>query len=114
MVTQQLCHGLLEVAELADRIGETDYAAECSAHHAEFARRINEHAWDGEWYQRVLCDDGFALGTHTAKEGKIFINSQSWAILSQVAPPERAAQCMDSLEKLPDLREGVHVVEAAI
>lgn len=110
MVTQQLCHGLLEVAALAERIGETTYAAECRAHHAEFARRINEHAWDGEWYKRVLCDDGFALGSHTAEEGKIFINTQSWAILGQVAPPERAAQCMDSLEKLLGLDIGYRTV----
>lgn len=110
MVTQQLCHGLLEVAELAERIGETTYAAECRAHHAEFARRINEHAWDGAWYKRVLCDDGYALGSHTAEEGKIFINSQSWAILGQVAPPERAVQCMDSLEKWLGLDIGYRTV----
>ncbi len=110
MVTQQLCHGLLEVAELAERIGERAYAAECRAHHAEFARRINEHAWDGEWYKRVLCDDGYALGSHNAEEGKIFINSQSWAVLGQVAPPERAVQCMDSLEKLLGLDIGYRTV----
>jgi cellobiose phosphorylase len=110
MVTQQLCHGLLEIAELAERIGEPDYAAECRAHHAEFARRINEHAWDGEWYQRVLCDDGYALGSAQAEEGKIFINSQSWAVLGQVASPERATQCMDSLEKLLGLDIGYRTV----
>lgn len=110
MVTQQLCFGLLEVAALADRIGETAVAVECRAHHAEFARRINEHAWDGEWYRRILCDDGSCVGSAQNEEGRIFINSQSWAVLGRAAPPDRAVRCMDSLEKHLGLDIGYRVV----
>jgi cellobiose phosphorylase len=110
MVTEQLCFGLLEVAGLADRLGENAVAAECRALHAEFARRINEHAWDGAWYRRILCDDGTFIGSAQNEEGRIFMNAQSWAVLGRVAPPDRAALCMDSVERHIKLDIGYRIV----
>jgi cellobiose phosphorylase len=110
MVTEQLCYGLLHVAELAEHIGETTVVEEAWAAHRRFADRINAVAWDGAWYQRVLCDDGFIIGTQANEEGKIFMNAQSWAVLGEVAPPERAVQCMDSVEALLKLDIGYRVV----
>ncbi len=77
MVSEQFCYGLLEVAELADHVGNPGLAAEARDLQREFARRINEHAWDGEWYQRVLCDNDYVIGTPTAEEGRIFMNAQT-------------------------------------
>lgn len=99
MVTQQLCYGLREVAELARRLGEEDYARFCEEQYRVLADRLNEVAWDGEWYIRILCEDGYRIGSKTNTEGRIFINSQSWAVISGTAPPDRATLCMDSLEK---------------
>jgi cellobiose phosphorylase len=110
MVTEQLCFGLLEVAGLADRLGETAVAAEFRTLHAEFARRLNEHAWDGEWYRRILCEDGTFIGSAQNEEGKIFMNAQSWAVLGRIASPERAALCMDSVERLIKLDIGYRIV----
>ena len=68
---------------------------------ADFDRRrlavitaINEHAWDGEWYIRATLDDGTPLGSKENRVARIFLNAQTWAILNDVAPPERAAQCL--------------------
>ncbi len=99
MVTQQFCHGLREIAELARWIGEDIVAAEAEELFATFAERLNRIAWDGGWYRRVLCEDGFIIGTADAEEGRIFMNTQSWAVLSGTAPPERANACMDAVEE---------------
>ncbi|MCS6970633.1 MAG: hypothetical protein NZ552_06455 [Planctomycetes bacterium] len=105
MVTQQFCAGLREVEELARRLGEHAVAEEARGLYQEFARRINEVAWDGEWYQRTLCGDGYRIGSRHNDQGRIFMNTQSWAVISGIAPPERARLCMDSVERL--LREPV-------
>jgi cellobiose phosphorylase len=47
----------------------------------------------------VLCDDGFVIGTARGTEGRIFMNSQAWAVIGGVAPPERATRCMDAVEE---------------
>ena len=36
------------------------------------------------------CETGPALGSKELAEGRIFINTQSWAVLSRVAEGERA------------------------
>lgn len=100
MVTQQLCLGLIEVAELASRRGEDAVRREALDWHAHFKTLLNEIAWDGEWYVRTLCSGGYTLGSNASPEGKIFVNTQSWAILSQTAPPERAALCMAAVDRL--------------
>jgi len=86
MVTQQLCLGLIEVAELARRRGENGVATECEGWHAHFTKLLNDIAWDGDWYVRTLCSDGYTLGSNANPEGKIFVNTQSWAVLSNTAP----------------------------
>lgn len=110
MVSQQLCAGLLEISELAERIGERGIAEKALRDHAAIAARINDLAWDGEWYQRVICDDGTILGSRHCVEGKIFMNTQSWAVLGRVASPERAAIAMDSVESHLKLDIGYRVV----
>ncbi len=99
MVTQQLCYGLLQVEQLAQRRGDDAVAAEARQRYDEFAQRLNEVAWDGDWYVRTICGDGYRIGSKASKEGKIFLNTQSWAILSQIAPPDRAERCMRSVDE---------------
>jgi cellobiose phosphorylase len=99
MVTQQLCFGLLEAIELARRLGRDDKVNQFAQWHATFSDRLNQVAWDGRWYVRLLCEDGYALGAQACEQSKIFLNTQSWAVLSQTAPDDRAATCMDAVEE---------------
>ncbi len=65
---------------------------------AESVRRAaEEHAWDGAWYRRATYDDGKFLGSSRDAECRIDSLSQSWAVLSGVARPDRARQAMDSV-----------------
>ncbi len=99
MVTQQLCYGLKQVTMLADRIGDAGVALEARQMYDTFAKRLNEVAWDGEWYVRTVCGDGYRIGSKDNKEGKIFQNTQSWAVLSGIADEQRARSCMAAVDK---------------
>jgi len=59
--------------------------------------RYNKHGWDGEWFLRYFDWDGTPLGSHKNEHGQIFLNSQSWAVISGFAPYEKARQAMDSV-----------------
>jgi cellobiose phosphorylase len=109
MVTQQLCYGLLEVEELARRRGDTAVQQEARAIYDTFAKRLNEIAWDGEWYVRTFCGDGYKIGSRANKEGQIFVNTQSWAVLSRTAPPDRAQQCMAAVDRLISVDLGYRI-----
>src|SRR6185436_5115146 len=53
-----------------------------------------DRAWDGDWYRRGTFDDGTPLGSAQNDECKIDSISQSWAVLSGVAPVARAERAM--------------------
>lgn len=111
MVSEQLCAGLLEMAELADRMKDPASRDECRGLHAEMARKINEAAWDGAWYQRTICEDGYALGSGKNEDAKIFVNTQSWAVLGRVADEARLRQCMDSVDRYLTKPEGIPICD---
>jgi len=99
MVSQQFCYGLLQMERMAGLIGDTAVSKEARQIYDTFARRINDVAWDGQWYVRTICGDGYRIGSSQNNEGRIFVNTQSWAILSRIAPPDRAQSCMDAVEE---------------
>ncbi|HHY56933.1 MAG TPA: glycosyl transferase family 36 [Chloroflexi bacterium] len=57
---------------------------------------VNEHGWDGAWYWRASTDDGALLGAHHCTEGQIFLNAQTWSVISGAAPAGRAQMAMAS------------------
>ncbi|MGE5351883.1 MAG: GH36-type glycosyl hydrolase domain-containing protein, partial [Acidobacteriota bacterium] len=82
--------------------------------YTQMAEKVKEacqrELWDGEWYLRGFTKKGISIGTHKAEEGKIFLNSQSWAVYSGVADTERAVKCMDSVDKYLSSQYGLHLV----
>ena len=76
----------------------------------ELRKTINEVCWDGKWYLRAFRDDGTEVGSHRHKQGKIFINSQSWAVISELAPEDRAKSCLQSGKKYLTTSYGMQIV----
>jgi cellobiose phosphorylase len=66
---------------------------------AKLDHSLEVDAWDGEWYLRAYRADGFKFGSNESAEGKIFLNPQSWALISGHADPERAARAMHSVRE---------------
>jgi cellobiose phosphorylase len=63
----------------------------------EHLRQVtNDICWDGEWYLRAFRDNGEPIGVAAATQGKIFLNAQSWAVISELAPKDRADRAMAS------------------
>jgi len=101
-----LCWMLKETADLFDALGDTRSRDRTMIEYNRTKDAINRHAWDGEWYWRASKDNGELLGSHVNAEGSIYLNSQSWAVLSGVAEGERALQCMDAVREHLDTPYG--------
>jgi cellobiose phosphorylase len=88
-------HGLLgDWSEIQQHLGNSDDAADLARRRVALNAALNEHGWDGDWYLRATLDDGSKLGSRDNRVGRIFLNAQTWAVLSDVASPERARECM--------------------
>jgi N,N'-diacetylchitobiose phosphorylase len=89
--------GLDELILLSSRRHEPTREHECMSQ--EMREEVAARAWDGEWFLRGFLDSGRKLGSHKSDGSTIFINSQSWAVVANVAPRPRLEQAMDSLHK---------------
>lgn len=102
--------GLRDLAAIAACLGRAADARRFRVEAARLTRAVNARAWDGRWYVRAFDDDGRPIGSGHDREGRIFLESQVWAVLSGVAPSERARECMRSVQRLMDLPVGLPLV----
>lgn len=74
-------------------------AAEYRRTRQQLNDRINEHAWDGQWYRYGTKDNGDWVGSSLSPAGRIHLNTQTWSILADVAPKDRADIAWRSVEE---------------
>lgn len=59
---------------------------------------FNKFAWDGEWYFRATKDSGEKIGSAENQEGKIYLNAQTWSVISGIAPEDKQRKAMESVK----------------
>jgi cellobionic acid phosphorylase len=87
-------------AAVAARRGDTARAARYRRRAARLRAAVNRYGWDGRWYVRGFTDAGQPFGSAADREGRIFLNAQSWAIMCGAAGPERTRSCIRSVERM--------------
>jgi len=78
--------------------GDRQRADRYDAYREHLVRTLNDTGWDGGWYRRAYFGDGTPLGSAAADECRIDALAQAWAVLSGVAPAERAAKAIGAVE----------------
>ncbi len=53
--------------------------------------------WDGKWYIRGITAGGRRIGTQSDLEGKVHMESNTWAVLSGVADEKHGVSAMDKV-----------------
>ncbi|MCC6484373.1 MAG: glycosyl transferase family 36 [Armatimonadetes bacterium] len=86
-------------ANIAEISGDTSRADHYRQRSDDLRDALNECAWDGEWFVRATCDDGTVIGSRTCSEGRIFLNAQTWSILSDTCPSERRHALMEVVRR---------------
>jgi len=97
-VAMQLRLALEVYAEAAGELGESEEVAWALDRRARLDTSIAKWAWDGEWFIRGLREDGMKLGARECPEGQIFLNPQSWAVISGAATAEQASSAMKNVQ----------------
>lgn len=90
---------LVGFAGLAARLGRAEDAAHARALAESVKARCEEVLWDGDWYIRGITADGRRIGTHADAEGRVHMESNTWAVLSGVASYGRGIKAMDSVDE---------------
>ena len=98
---------LLEMIELARHLGNAEAVTQYTGYYEAMKQRVNDHAWDGEWYVRYFDADGSPLGSHSNDKGQIYANGQSWPVISGFAPLDRARVALDAVYRRLNTRNGI-------
>jgi cellobiose phosphorylase len=99
MVAFQLRYGLFTYAQIADKLGLPAEAAWARAEQTKLEAAIQKAAWDGEWFLWAIGPDGHRYGSKTETEGKVYINTQVFAVMSGAATPAQGRSAMDALKR---------------
>ncbi len=85
--------------ELAAYLGRDEDVKKYTTVAEKVKKVCDEQLWDGDWYIRGITKNGKKIGTKEDKEGKVHLESNSWAVLSGAAPYDKAIKAMDSVDK---------------
>lgn len=86
-----------ELTVLLDRLGMTGEAAELRQRAAFLRDNISRHAWEDDHFICGFNDAGQRIGSYDNREGRLFLNPQTWAVLAGVASDPEAL--MDLVER---------------
>ena len=86
----------LDAAKALGRREDEEKYARLKAAMEETSRR---ELWNGEWFLRGFTADGRAIGSREAREGKVHMESNTWAVVSGAANREQGISCMDAVDE---------------
>src|SRR5450432_3910389 len=91
--------GLSLVSELANLKGLAADVAWCQQQAAELKAAVDANAWDGAWFIRGVSDAGTKLGSKDNTEGRIYLESNVWAVISGAADQDQAVRAMNAVHE---------------
>ncbi|MCX6151206.1 MAG: glycosyl transferase family 36 [Ignavibacteriales bacterium] len=89
---------LINFKKVAEARGRKRLAERYSERAKELKKAFEKHSWDGDWFWRATKDSGEKIGSAENKEGRIYLNSQSWSVISGITTDERKHTAMDAVK----------------
>ena len=96
-----------EYAELAERRGLADVAANARKAVEDMRQAVLTHGWDGQWFLRAYDYYGDKIGTDEHAEGKIWIEPQGFAVMAGIGvgsgPDDKDAPAVKALDSVNEM-----------
>lgn len=86
-------------ADVCDEVGKPEMASHFRDGAKRFNEAANKHLWDGDWYARGITDDNVKFGIRDDKEGRIWLNPQTWSILGGAASKSQISKMLKEIQK---------------
>lgn len=85
--------------DAARYLGRTEDVERYSALAQSMRDTCQRELWDGGWFLRGITADGRPIGSKEAVEGKVHLESNTWAVISGAATREQGLSCMDAVDQ---------------
>lgn len=102
-----------ELIELLNFANKAELVPEITNVKNRICKSIEELCWDGKWFVRAFAENHKKIGSKDNKYGKIFINSQSWSVISNCSDKEKLINAMNSVSEQLDTEYGPKICAPA-
>ncbi len=109
-VAFQLYYAMSMMRGLAEKRGDTDYIAYLDTAQANLGKSL-EDCWDDDRFIRGIREDGVIVGAKSDPEASMWLNPQSWSIISGFASKEKAEKAMQSVETILNTPYGAKLLD---
>lgn len=96
-VAMQFYYALSILRRFAGKLGQTEDNAWLDGLLAEYRGKIQALCWDGDRYIRGFTEAGERIGAAADPEANLWLNPQSWAVISGLADANQAEGAMDQV-----------------
>ena len=105
-VAFQYYYAMAVIRSFAEYKKDTDYIAFIEKKQAEFKTLLNNLCWNEDRFIRGFTEAGETIGKRTDPEANMWLNPQSWAVISGLANDEQADKALDSVQKQLNTKYG--------
>jgi cellobiose phosphorylase len=98
--------------EICRRTGRMEEAERAAKAVETMTQAINNHGWDGNWFLRAYDAHGEKIGSHECDDGKIFIESNGFAVMAGIGLEDsRAEKALNSVKEHLDTPYGIVLLQ---
>ncbi len=72
--------------------------------------KINAHFWEDDRFRRGYTQDGAIIGSKHDPEAAMWLNPQSWCVISRAATPQQAEKSMETVHELLNTPNGLELM----
>jgi cellobiose phosphorylase len=108
-VAFQLYYAIKILREFAVQKNDADYIKYLDEICAKLSKTLEE-CWDEDRFIRGIREDGVVVGSRKDPEANMWLNPQSWAVISGFASKEQAEKAMDSVYRLLNTKYGIRLL----
>ena len=94
-VAFQFYYAFTILREFAAEKKDAEYLKYLEEKQEALGRKLIELCWDGDRFIRGYTEEGETIGKGTDPEANMWLNPQSWGVISGLADPEKAKLSMD-------------------
>lgn len=110
-VTFQLVLALRIQKQLAEEKGDAAAAEKLAKQLADFSALVEKLCWNEDRYIRGFTEKGEVIGRRTDPEANLWLNPQSWAVISGLADSEKAETILHTVHEGLNTEYGVMLMQ---
>ena len=109
-VAFQLYYAMTVIRNMALERQDTAYAQEIGREQEALAQALQK-CWDEDRFIRGIREDGIPVGAKHDPEANMWLNPQSWSVISGYASPQQAETAMESVYQILNTPYGAKLME---